>query len=296
MIVQGRTPRQVSFIADPKRWPKISSSHPEIFQTCSALKQLLEEASQIEFESEHPQSLAVYGLGHLCVEDFLEIMVLEEHEYHGGSRKLLRGLFERMITAEVIADDLTEARRFFDYYHVDLRKLVRRSEGVYGPADPLKGTEHEELNKRARDQFRRKKCEHCGNAPPMAWSSKSLETHANEVGKKLTKLYGDNGDRNGYKVLYLAGADLSNPLIHASMMGIYSRLVPGTKENSATFKDSFPDLGSFEQAESWLLTALQTRDRFFKLGLTERLNTLHIALHDAIKLDYECRKAGRPNT
>jgi hypothetical protein len=50
--------------------------------------------------------LAVYSLGRLACEDFFEVMVVAEHGLGIAGLKLMRGLYERAITAEYISKGL----------------------------------------------------------------------------------------------------------------------------------------------------------------------------------------------
>jgi hypothetical protein len=62
----------------------------------------------------HAQDIC-FSLGHTCREDYLEILFLVANGYGTGASKLLRGLYERVVTLAYIAKHPDKAERFLHF-------------------------------------------------------------------------------------------------------------------------------------------------------------------------------------
>src|SRR5260370_1856477 len=56
----------------------------------------------------------VFGLGRIIADDFGELLVLGGNGYGIGAYKILRGMYERLVTAAYIAKNPSEARPFVE--------------------------------------------------------------------------------------------------------------------------------------------------------------------------------------
>ena len=65
----------------------------------------------------------LYHLGILAWEDFSEIVVLCANGLTTGAQKILRGMFERIVTADYLQRHPEEAESFWNFYWIDQHKL-----------------------------------------------------------------------------------------------------------------------------------------------------------------------------
>jgi hypothetical protein len=135
MLIRGSAPCLIATITRADKWPTVSHKYPSIWKIFPLLQELASKTFNRTFDSTHIQSFAVYGLGRQCLEDFVEILTLVENGLHIGAQKLIRGVFEQMVVADIIADDQKQAEQFADYQHVNLNKISRRAETAYRTAD-----------------------------------------------------------------------------------------------------------------------------------------------------------------
>jgi uncharacterized protein DUF5677 len=67
---------------------------------------------------------AIYYLGLIIWQDFNEILVLCGNSLENGAEKILRGMFERTVTAHYLHLHPDEAESFWNYYWVDMHKFA----------------------------------------------------------------------------------------------------------------------------------------------------------------------------
>jgi hypothetical protein len=75
---------------------------------------------------------SVFYLGRICVDDFSEIVLVCGNGLEIAGKKLLRGLFERGLTAWYLHKHPDEARNFQDYWSVQLDQLTREAVEKFG--------------------------------------------------------------------------------------------------------------------------------------------------------------------
>lgn len=255
----------------PKSFPRFMACFEPLY---SVIKQTFACGVDIVVASE--ADIAVYGLGRLCLEDFTEIVFLVEHDYGYAALKLLRGLYERAVTSEIIVEKPTvEAPRFVNYFEVSKRKFTRRAQAVYknwkdDPAVVATKANMENSYESLRDDYKYEPCNECGRPPQMAWTHLDLDSLARSLGKatndpKLRDLSKSLQD------MYLLCATVPNDYIHASMVPILRRL---SEEPRHAFD---PAAYALSNAHVLILLALDIQNRYFKLSLDP---ILHCCLKD----------------
>lgn len=150
-------------------------------EALARLKAMLEAAFLRAVDADDVAKFTIFGLGRLAVEDFFEILLLAVNGYGFGSLKLLRPLYERVVTAVYLMRHPDEAQDFVDFAYVNQRKLLNHAKDggvdVTKYATPEQLAELEAEYQRVKDRFRRD-----------YWSDKNLKIQADEVG--LGDLYG----------------------------------------------------------------------------------------------------------
>jgi hypothetical protein len=253
----------------PEQFPRFMACFESLY---SVIKQTF--ACGIDIVVASKADIAVYGLGRLCLEDFTEIVFLVEHDYGYAALKLLRGLYERAVTSEIIVENpAIEAPRFVNYFAVSEQKFTRRAQVVYQnwgdhPAVVETKANMADSYGRLKDGYKYEPCNECGRSPQMAWTHLDLDSLARSLGKATNDpelwALGKN-----LQEMYLFCATVPNDYIHASIVPILRRLgeEPGQPFDAAAY--------ALSHAHVLILLALDTQNRYFKLGLDLTLDSCH---------------------
>lgn len=108
---------------------------------------------------------AVFYLGRLCVDDFFEIMLLASNGYGSAGMRLLRGMYEKIVTARYLQQHPDKTEDLFDFYWVTARKLGDAIEKTFGPGS-VPEDKKEEVEKeysRVRGKFTITDCKKCNS-------------------------------------------------------------------------------------------------------------------------------------
>lgn len=136
----------------------------------------------------------IVTLGHVCMEDFFETLVLCGHGFGIGGLKMVRSLYERAVTLAYIAVNAGEADTFLDYQPINEGKFLEhaRSLKLVG----LLGFSEERIAaidaayKEAKDKYRETLCKKCGTSRvQLSWSKKDLKSIAQSIDENWAKLY-----------------------------------------------------------------------------------------------------------
>src|ERR1700683_336136 len=99
----------------PDQWEAFEKRNAKFIEHFPTLKRALDTAFIREFTTRTPADRAIHFLGRLCIEDFMELLCLAGNGYGIGAMKLLRGLYERVVTAAYLAKNPDEAELFLDF-------------------------------------------------------------------------------------------------------------------------------------------------------------------------------------
>jgi|SRR5579872_520819 len=274
MAPKGTLSPKAAWLSLPERWPTLAVRHPEFVAVLGHLGDTLRKLFVRTFKTV-PQSLAVYGLGRMCVEDFIEILFLVENGFDMTGIKLLRGLYERAITAEIISVDKGDAELFYNYHAINAYKAHQRAKAVYKDQwRPKSIQEDVAWYEKVKCTYNMERCATCKRPLQLGWSPDSLEALAEKVGKIFAKRY-SRERQSHFRDLYLACAEMPNPHIHASMFSIFSRLQENG--NYLAHKDDYREQGIIATSTAHALMSLvvETQDRFFDLGFSDDLQHVY---------------------
>jgi Family of unknown function (DUF5677) len=114
------------------------------------------DSAVIEFEDKLSCKVIVFYLGRIAADDFGEIVVLAGNGYGFGAHKIVRGMYERVVTAMYVARRPAEARVFAEQSAIDKYKLWERTVGAF--PEMVKGVSEQELRllKESSDAARKK--------------------------------------------------------------------------------------------------------------------------------------------
>lgn len=184
-------PQTVGF---PKEWDDFFKSHPNWAKKYKALHSTLEKIFIREFEPENAADKVVFFLGRLCVEDFNEIFLLCANGYGLGGLKILRGLYERTVTAGYISKCPNEAELFLEYHFIHKRKMLNHAKKFFGniedQVDSKEIEDTEQQYRKFKDKFNEPICKKCKTYRiRFSWSSLDLLSMAKKAELNLDDLY-----------------------------------------------------------------------------------------------------------
>jgi hypothetical protein len=109
----------------PDQWEAFEKRNARFIERFPALDSALKVAFVREFTAMTPAERAIHLLGRLCIEDFMELLCLAANGYGFGALKLLRGLYERVVTTSYLADNPDEADPFLNFRFVSRHKALQ---------------------------------------------------------------------------------------------------------------------------------------------------------------------------
>lgn len=139
--------------------------------------------------------ITIFGLGRIIADDFGEVLTLAGNAYGIGALKIVRGMYERLVTAAYIAKRPPEARPFLEDDAIKRWKLWQHALSVrsdlkdevpQGKLDELEA-EYDRVRAKRKDSI----CGKCGQPRTQeAWTRVDLATMAKEADPNLAALYG----------------------------------------------------------------------------------------------------------
>jgi hypothetical protein len=216
------------------------------------------------FEDKTMADLVVFYLGRMAADDFGEIITLSGNGRGFGSYKIVRGMYERVVTAMYIADKPSESRAFVESSSIAKLNYLNR---LLKAVPEMKERFNDEFMQRVRAdaaaaQAKRKDstCPKCRQPITQdAWTRVSLDVMARAVEPSLEVLYPQ---------FYLEGTAQS----HANMLGIERRLIK--KDGGYTYKDISEDEARFalHLAHHLMVKLLSMQNGYFKLGFDDEVH------------------------
>lgn len=215
---------------------------------------------------------AVFYLGRLCVEDFFEIMLLASNGYGDAGMKLLRGMYEKAVTARYLQQYPNKTVDFFDFHWVNAHKLEKAIEKTFGQ-DFLPRDKKEEVDKeyaRVRERFMRTDCKKCHSKKVnYTWSDLDFVSMAHTV--------------ESLKKFIIPAYYTPTMQLHPSLYSIAVRLE--AIENSITFKHgaqrNHAD-NAFFTSHALLLDMIGLQSEYF--GLKELEPQLETCVQDFVEI------------
>src|SRR6185437_15258933 len=142
--------------------------------------------------------IIVFYLGRTTFDDFGDLLLLAGNGRGIGAKKLLRGMYEHLVTAGFISQNPAEATVFNDHAAIEKGKIWHRLVGLdpklkaESTPEELQGIE--ERFQKAQAQVKSEMCKKCGQPITQeAWTRVSVDTMASKVdaesGTDLAKLY-----------------------------------------------------------------------------------------------------------
>jgi hypothetical protein len=174
-----------------KEWQAFFKRHPLWSAKLKLLHSTLEKTFIREIDPKSAADKVVFFLGRLVVEDFNEIFLLCGNGYGFAGLKILRGLYERVVTSGYIAKNPNEAESFLDYHHIQKGKMLFHSKKFFGNFtrfSPEEITRIKKLYEQNKIKFQEIVCKQCGTTrTQFSWTKLDLLSMAKKIG--LDNLY-----------------------------------------------------------------------------------------------------------
>jgi hypothetical protein len=211
--------------------------------------------------------IIVFYLARTAFDDFGDMLLLAGNGRGIGARKLLRGMYEHLVTAGFIAQNPAEAKLFNDHAAIEKGKiwhrLVELDPNLKTESTPEELQGIEERFTKAQTQVKSETCKKCGQPITQeAWTRVSVDAMASKVdaenGTDLAKLYAS---------YYLMPTFHSHPTAY----GLESRLI---KTDGGW---AFKQLTEHEAQDTVLrghilvLRLFKILNRYFQLGLNSEI-------------------------
>lgn len=253
-------PHTVGF---PEEWENFFRSHPKCAESYKSLHSTLEKIFIRKFERKNAADMVVFFLGRLCVEDFNEIFLLCANGYGFGALKILRGLYERAVTAGYISKNPKEAELFLEYHFIHKGKMLNHARNFFGnikdQIDPKEIKDAEEKYRLYKDKFKEPLCKKCKTyRTRFSWSTLDLLSMAKKA------------DMDS---LYFPGYFFPTIQTHATPSSLMSRLKIKDDGNVSFDEGSQPDWAkrALVAAHNILLRVMLIQNTHFNLNLEDEI-------------------------
>lgn len=221
----------------------------------------------LAFDEKVLASRIIFYLGRIAADDFGEVITLSGNGRGFGAYKVLRGMYERIVTAAFIAKNPSEAQPFMEEESIQNWKLWQSALRVMPEikdrytTDEIQGLE--EKYKAAKATKVASMCKKCGQPKTdEAWTRVDLATMAQRADANLAVLYG---------WCYLEPTFHS----HATGSSISRRLKRNDENTGWTFREITEKEArtALQLAHNLILRVLKLHDSFFKLGLESEIQS-----------------------
>lgn len=246
-------------IGIPEEWENFKLRHARFLERFRNLESALNIAFHREIFDSDAQDRIIYFTGRLCAEEFNEIYLLCGNGYGVAALKLVRGMFERTVTARYLSAHPEEAQDFLDFHWVAQRKLMKAIDDTFGPEllNHEKRQEVEREFQNLRDRFTVSDCEKCKTTRlNYTWSKLDLVAMAKKAGP--------------IGQLIVPGYYLPTKEAHSTIDAIFTRLDP---ESKGLMFDGGPQHKRADEAmltaHNLILDTLDLQKDYFKLATLE---------------------------
>jgi hypothetical protein len=252
-------------IGYPERWAAFNQRNSKFVSDCyPGLVKTAEKMLNRHVSIKTIDDDIIFLLGRTAFEDYCELWVLAGNGYGIGAYKILRGLYEKVVTLAYLAKHQSEIQRFCDYEIVQKRRLMNRAK-----EDPyMKARFPEMAYKDIEEAYEKIKAQFTDTqGRSLSWTLLDTFSLAKKAGYDLDKIS-------------VTAYVIPNLKIHATVSDLAERKAP---QSDGTFK--FNNEPQEQYADSALLTAthlivtaLYVHEDYFQLGLRPEIEHLQLSL------------------
>lgn len=243
----------------PSEWERFVKEHPVVAQKLGPLHATITKVFIRQGVAQTNADSTIFFLGRLCAEDFSEILLMCGNGYGFGAMRLLRSMYERVVTLAYLAKHPTEVKDFLDYQMVVERKVLNQMKKAHGATEVEKS-----FGKQAMDQIENdfKKVRNrftSGGRVQLTWTKKTMEELARAAGKE-------------YEQLYLPCYVMTLLQAHPSVSSIMNRLQDsGGAISFDVNSGSGMVVWPLNLAHNLVLRTIRLQNDYFKLGLDKEV-------------------------
>ena len=226
----------------------------------------------VELKSILLRKQIAYYLSHVAIQDIYDIILLAANGKGSGALKIVRGMYEHLVTARFIALKPTEARPFVDDFELRGWTLINHwyknmPEFVLSHLTKDEIKRFEDQAKIIQAERNKSICKKCGQPEPDAnWTKTNLYDMAQQVGQ-------------GLDVLYTECYRIPSAYHHATALGLQFKAT-SSGDLSAGRRDAALSVVLGQQL---LLNALEFQNEYFDLGLTDKITACVQQFADAVQ-------------
>ena len=223
-----------------------------------------DDPAVMAIEDKYRTDIIVYTLGRMATDDFGELTVLAGNGWGIGALKILRGMYERIVTSAYIAKTPEASRAFGDSFWTHKLKLWNRlsasDPAIVERATPEVVETIKSEGKKAQERKNVSVCKYCGQTKFIdPWTPLDLASMAKIAGKSLENLYGYCYlDPTSH--MHATGAGMSARIVHTDTVWLY-------KLDTTTEAHVALTLG-----HNLILHNLGIQDEYFKLSLDDLIH------------------------
>jgi hypothetical protein len=217
----------------------------------------------IAFEDKMMAALLIFYLGRMAADDFGEILTLSGNGRGFGAYKIVRGMYERTVTAMYLAKHPSEARVFVESSAVMKRNYLGRLKAVPEMKDRVSDEVMQKVEDNAAAVLAKRRLSTCSKChQPItkeAWTRVSMDVMAKEVDPFLGLHYHE---------FYLE----TTAQTHPNMFGVERRLV-ARAGGGYTYKEISEDEARLAVylGHNLMIRLLLMQNEYFRLGLDAEL-------------------------
>jgi hypothetical protein len=249
----------------PEEWAVFSKGHQEFLKRFKNIEVALDSAFLRIHQTTTPLEKTIYFLGRLIVEEFMEILLLCGNGYGIAAQKLVRGMYERAVSARFLVDHPDEVNNFLDFHRVADHKFLVAVEQSMGRNvfTPEQAQRIRDDYAAVKDQFKITDCKVCGTfRMNHSWSKTDVVSMARETAN--------------LSPFILPGYYMPMREAHTTLGAIFSRLdADAAKRGEGLIFDSELQRDrahtALFTAHTILLDALELQQQYFKISELEPL-------------------------
>jgi uncharacterized protein DUF5677 len=167
-------------------WEHFSQRHPRFIARLPELKRIIEQVVARRLDKSTLADRVIFYLGRLAVEDFNEVILSVGNGYGVAGIKLLRSMYERVVTMMFLIRHPERTKDFLDYDRVHTRKAINhlKTSGVDVATHftPEFLANVESRYQAVKDRFIEVLCAACGKTrPSLSWTATDLASMAKQV-------------------------------------------------------------------------------------------------------------------
>jgi hypothetical protein len=130
-ISEGAHPLPIVFGYE-EEWRAFGTRHGEFLSRFPNIEKAIDLAFQRTLYTDDLVDRTLYFLGRIATEEFMEILLLCANGYGIGAKKLVRGMYERAVTARYLDKNPNEVDNYLAFHKITHHKLLKAVRSTMG--------------------------------------------------------------------------------------------------------------------------------------------------------------------